>query len=100
MKITKVYTKSGDKGMTSLVGGIRINKADVRLEAYGTVDELNSQMGLLAAYLPEGHEKDTVERIQADLFIVGTHLATDQSRRRYIRRHCFRREKLLFWKRR
>lgn len=80
MKITKVYTKSGDKGMTSLVGGIRINKADVRLEAYGTVDELNSQMGLLAAYLPEGHEKDTVERIQADLFVVGTHLATDQSR--------------------
>jgi len=53
MKITKVYTKSGDKGTTSLVGGIRINKADIRLEAYGTVDELNSQMGLLAAYMAD-----------------------------------------------
>ena len=48
MKITKVYTKTGDKGMTSLVGGVRISKADIRLEAYGTVDELNSNIGLLA----------------------------------------------------
>jgi len=79
MKITKVYTKSGDKGTTSLVGGIRINKADIRLEAYGTVDELNSQMGLLAAYMADGPDKDMVERIQSNLFVVGTHLATDQS---------------------
>ena len=52
MRITKVYTRSGDKGMTSLVGGVRIKKSDVRLEAYGTVDELSSQLGLLAALLP------------------------------------------------
>lgn len=80
MKITKVYTKTGDKGTTSLVGGIRINKSDIRIEAYGTVDELNAQLGLLAAYMADGDDKAVVERVQADLFLVGTHLATDQSR--------------------
>ena len=79
MKITKVYTKTGDKGTTSLVGGIRINKADVRLEAYGTVDELNSHIGLLSAYVKDITIDDVLTRIQSDLFIVGTHLATDQS---------------------
>lgn len=78
-KITKVYTKTGDKGSTSLVGGVRISKTDIRIEAYGTVDELNAQLGLLAAYMDDGEDKDTVERIQGNLFRVGTHLATDQS---------------------
>ena len=78
MKITKVYTRRGDQGQTSLVGGQRVSKASVRLEAYGTVDELNSHLGLLAAMLPEGHEKDLVERIQNNLFNVCTNLATDQ----------------------
>ena len=78
MKITKVYTKSGDKGMTSLVGGIRIKKSDIRLEAYGTVDELSAHRGLLAAMLPEGNERDNVIRVQKNLFNVCTHLATDQ----------------------
>ena len=44
MKITKVYTRTGDKGETSLVGGVRIKKSDIRLEAYGTVDELSAQL--------------------------------------------------------
>lgn len=79
MKITKVYTKTGDDGNTSLVGGIRINKADVRLEAYGTVDELNSHIGLLSAYVEDDDIDAILTRIQSDLFIVGTHLATDQS---------------------
>lgn len=78
MKITKVYTRRGDKGQTSLVGGQRISKASARLEAYGTVDELNSHLGLLAAMLPDGHEKSFVERIQNNLFNVCTNLATDQ----------------------
>lgn len=78
-RITRVYTKTGDKGLTSLVGGVRISKADVRIEAYGTVDELNAQLGLLAAYMDEGEDKDMVERIQGNLFRVGTNLATDQS---------------------
>lgn len=47
MRITKVYTKTGDKGQTSLVGGVRICKSDIRLESYGTVDELNAHIGLL-----------------------------------------------------
>ena len=46
-----IYTKTGDKGMTSLVGGQRVSKTDPRLEAYGTVDELNSQLGLLLTYI-------------------------------------------------
>ena len=79
MKITRVYTRTGDKGMTSLVGGVRIKKSDVRLEAYGTVDELSAHLGLLAAMLPEGEDRSNVIRIQNNLFNVCTHLATDQS---------------------
>lgn len=79
MKITKVYTRTGDKGTTSLVGGVRIKKSSARLEAYGTVDELSAHLGLLAAMLPEGMERDNVIRVQNNLFNVCTHLATDQS---------------------
>ena len=79
MKITKVYTRGGDKGLTSLVGGQRVSKASTRLEAYGTVDELSSHLGLLAAMLPEGHEQQMVIRIQNCLFNVCTNLATDQT---------------------
>ncbi len=78
MKITKVYTRTGDKGTTSLVGGVRISKADIRLETYGTIDELSSHLGLLAALLEEGEDYNHLIRIQNDLFIVGNHLATDQ----------------------
>ena len=80
MKITKVYTRGGDKGKTSLVGGQRVSKACIRLEAYGTIDELSAHLGLLAAELPEGHEQMMVERIQNCLFKVCTNLATDQSK--------------------
>lgn len=78
MKITKVYTRGGDKGLTSLVGGQRVSKSSTRLEAYGTIDELSSHLGLLAAMLPEGHEQDMVVRIQNCLFNVCTNLATEQ----------------------
>lgn len=77
VKITKVYTRTGDRGTTSLVGGVRIAKDSARIEAYGTVDELNSQLGLLASYMEEGHEKEVVERVQSDLFNLSTYLATD-----------------------
>ena len=79
MKITKVYTRKGDNGMTSLVGGVRIKKSDIRLEAYGTVDELSAHLGMLAAMMPDGSDRATVIRIQNNLFNVCTHLATDQS---------------------
>ena len=63
MKITKVYTRTGDKGQTSIIGGFRMSKASERLEAYGTVDELSSHLGLLAALLPEGDERNMIIRI-------------------------------------
>ena len=79
MKITKVYTRTGDMGQTSIVGGIRMSKASERLEAYGTVDELSSHLGLLASMLKEGEYYDMIIRIQRNLFNVCTNLATDQS---------------------
>lgn len=60
----KIYTKTGDKGTTSLVGGTRVPKTHIRLEAYGTVDELNSNLGLLITYLPDGKDKDFLQQVQ------------------------------------
>ena len=74
----KIYTKTGDNGETSLVGGVRILKSDARLEAYGTIDELNSFIGLLRSKTLS--ENDFLLEIQQNLFIVGGYLATDQSR--------------------
>lgn len=79
MKIIKVYTRTGDQGETSLVGGVRIKKSNIRLEAYGTVDELSAHLGMLVAMMKEGDEREFVIRIQNNLFNVCTHLATDQS---------------------
>ena len=80
MKITKVYTRTGDKGQTSIIGGFRVSKASERLEAYGTVDELSSHLGLLAALLPDGEDKTLIIRIQNNLFDLCSNLATDQSK--------------------
>ena len=79
MKITKVYTRTGDKGETSLVGGVRIKKSDIRLEAYGTVDELSAHLGMLVAMMKAGEERDLIIRVQNNLFNVCTHIAKDQS---------------------
>ena len=84
MKITKVYTRTGDKGMTDLVGGVRISKTDPRLEAYGTTDELSSHLGLLGAMMgkderPLEEERQMLVRSQNNLFIIGSYLAIDQS---------------------
>ena len=78
MKITKVYTRGGDMGQTSLVGGQRVSKASARLEAYGTVDELSSHLGLLASMLSDDADKKMIIRIQNCLFNVCTNLATEQ----------------------
>ena len=75
-KITKVYTRRGDQGQTSLVGGQRVSKASMRLESYGTVDELSSHLGLLASMLPEGEDKEMIQRIQNNLFNVCTNLGS------------------------
>lgn len=79
MKRSIIYTKTGDKGTTSLVGGMRVPKTHVRLEAYGTIDELNSCLGLLETYLTDEEDKKIVFRVQNKLFSVGSYLATDRS---------------------
>ena len=79
MKITKVYTRTGDQGETSLVGGVRIKKSHIRLEAYGTVDELSAHLGMLVSMMKMDEERDFIIRVQNNLFNVCTHLATDQS---------------------
>ena len=78
-KKSLIYNRTGDKGKTSLVGGARVKKTHVRLEAYGTVDELNSQLGLLYTYLTEEGDKKLILWVQHKLFSVGSYLATDQS---------------------
>ena len=76
MKKSNVYTRRGDDGTTGLVGGQRIPKSHTRLEAYGTMDELNSIVGLLLTYLTEAEDQQQMLRIQNDLFSVGCELAT------------------------
>ena len=80
MKKSLVYTKTGDKGTTGLIGGTRVPKTHIRLEAYGTVDELNSNLGLLATYLMDEHDLNFVQSVQDKLFAIGSHLATDQEK--------------------
>ena len=79
MKKSKVYTKTGDKGETSLIGGTRVAKNDIRLEAYGTIDELNSHIGLLRSYIPEKELLAVIIDIQNQLFNIGYFLAVDNS---------------------
>ncbi|WP_294537865.1 cob(I)yrinic acid a,c-diamide adenosyltransferase [uncultured Bacteroides sp.] len=80
MKKSLVYTKTGDKGTTSLVGGSRVPKNHIRLEAYGTVDELNACLGWLLTYLTDEADRQFVQGIQHRLFAIGSHLATDQEK--------------------
>jgi len=72
----KIYTKTGDKGMTGLYGGQRIRKDDVRIESYGTVDELNSYIGWISSRKLEYVDVDFFQKIQSQLFNIGSHLAT------------------------
>lgn len=73
----KVYTKQGDGGETSLYGGTRIPKDHIQIEAYGTVDELNSHLGVLMAYLDDVGEMEFWQKIQSRLFDIGAILASD-----------------------
>lgn len=73
----KIYTKTGDKGTTALFGGTRVPKHHIRIESYGTVDELNSHIGLVRDQKMNNHYKDVLIRIQENLFTVGAILATD-----------------------
>lgn len=72
----KIYTKTGDQGTTSLLTGTRVSKADLRLEAYGSTDELNSWLGLVSAEVPEGCFP-LLHDIQSQLFAMGSFLALE-----------------------
>jgi cob(I)alamin adenosyltransferase len=85
IRLTRIYTRTGDKGLTGLVGGTRVPKESGRLEAYGTTDELNSIVGIVRTYLPDYRDRfgsdfdwyaETLRRIQNELFDVGSELAT------------------------
>jgi len=73
----KIYTKTGDKGTTSLIGGTKVPKNDIRIETYGTVDELNSWIGLVNDQLTDLALKNVLKEIQDRLFTIGSSLATD-----------------------
>src|SRR6202035_1869269 len=83
--LSRIYTRTGDKGTTALVGGKRVPKESGRLESYGTIDELNSIVGIVRTYLPEYKDRlgedfnwysEMLRRIQNELFDVGSELAT------------------------
>lgn len=76
----KIYTKTGDKGQTSLLGGTRISKSHPRIEAYGTIDELNSYIGLVRDQEVNENRRDLLKEIQDRLFTIGSHLAADPDR--------------------
>lgn len=73
----KIYTKTGDKGQTSLIGGTRVPKHHIRIESYGTVDELNSYIGLIRDQQIDNHSQKTLIEIQDRLFTIGSSLASD-----------------------
>lgn len=79
----KIYTKTGDSGTTSLLGGQRVSKADPRIDAYGTVDELNSWMGLLRDHEEDETQKVFLAKIQEKLFTLGSRLAADPNETRF-----------------
>lgn len=73
----KIYTKTGDKGSTSLIGGTKVSKAHLRIEAYGTVDELNSYIGLCRDHISDADSRAVLLETQDRLFTVGSALACD-----------------------
>jgi len=73
----KIYTKTGDQGLTSLIGGTRVPKSSLRIDSYGTVDELNSYLGLLRDQEVNQGRRDLLKEIQDRLFTIGSALAAD-----------------------
>ncbi|HEX9957633.1 MAG TPA: cob(I)yrinic acid a,c-diamide adenosyltransferase [Fibrella sp.] len=76
----KIYTRTGDTGQTSLIGGRRVSKADLRIDTYGTVDELNSWIGLLRDQPVNTNRRPLLKEVQDRLFTIGAELATDPNK--------------------
>lgn len=81
----KIYTKAGDLGKTSLIGGTRVPKSHIRIESYGTVDELNSFIGLLSDLIAESDIKTILNEVQDRLFTVGSSLACDPDKEPHLK---------------
>src|SRR4030095_1636373 len=73
----KIYTKTGDLGITTLIGGTKVSKSNIRIETYGTIDELNSHIGLVIDNCNDDHSKGILKEIQDRLFTIGSSLACD-----------------------
>lgn len=82
VEVMKIYTKKGDDGTTGLLGGTRLSKSHLRIESYGTVDELNSFIGLLRDHLENRKHIDHLIEVQEELFTIGSHLAADPEKNR------------------
>ncbi|WP_374948319.1 cob(I)yrinic acid a,c-diamide adenosyltransferase [Mucilaginibacter sp.] len=80
----KIYTKTGDKGYTSLIGGTRVPKHHLRIESYGTVDELNSYIGLVRDQDLAAHDKEILKQVQDRLFTIGSSLAADPEKSKMV----------------
>lgn len=92
----KIYTKTGDKGTTSLIGGTKVSKADLRIEAYGNIDELNSYIGLCKDLLKDADTITTLQEIQDRLFTIGAELAVDPKKNTKMKLPDLHEEDILF----
>lgn len=79
MKTNSVYSRKGDGGNTTILGGVHVSKTDVRIEACGTLDELNSNIGFLISLITDKDDKIILDKIQNHLFVIGTNLIIDKN---------------------
>lgn len=91
----KIYTKTGDKGETSLYGGERVSKSHIRIEAVGLLDELNSLLGIVIAKLKDGKAEEFINGIQKDLFHIGSNLAKNKTNLSYLSQRVTEMEKVI-----
>ncbi len=94
----KIYTKAGDLGKTSLIGGTKVPKSHIRIESYGTVDELNSFVGLLSDLITDTGVKTILKEVQDRLFTVGSSLACDPDKEPHLKIPDLKEEDILFLK--
>ncbi len=81
----KIYTKTGDLGKTSLIGGTKVSKSNIRIETYGTLDELNSYIGLVCDHCNDDNSKNILKEIQDRLFTIGSSLACDPDKETHLK---------------
>lgn len=93
---TKIYTKTGDKGTTSLIGGTKVSKSHLRIETYGTVDELNSYLGLANDHITDLPSKIVLKEIQDRLFTIGSSLACDPEKEPLMKLPDLKEEDIIF----